>query len=252
MLLERLADELGREARALVAETLDLVLAVTNGLVLVGGLLDQLLPERSLHLLALEGGGADLPLELGDAQPLLARGLAHGEGLLGRERRLAGLELLLERGDLAVALRELSLALGGGVRERAVPRGRGLEEGAVLFGDRLVPLGERLGELALGGRPGQRDGVLAALDLGAELGELRVLLGGRPLGLLASLGDGRLHGARALALRKPPALRELPLELRVAHLAHDLRVLGLVDLEHLSAVRASDLCHGPSRSSRAT
>ena len=171
------------------------------------GLLGELLAQRGLDLLALQSGSVHLPLELDDLASLLAGGLGDGERLLRCEGRLAGLELRLERRDAL---------LGGGEPLREVLLGRGL---------------------------GELEGVLAALELGVQAGELAVLLCHAALGVLALAGHRGVHGARTLALGQLLAGGELPLELGVAHLAHDLRVLRLVDLEDLAAVRALDLCH---------
>ena len=92
-------------------------------------------------------------------------------------------------------------------------------------------------------RPLQGQRVRALPDAGLELGNLRVLLRRGRQHLLARTRDGGLDRALALALGAPLARRQLALELGVAHLAHDLRVLRLVDLEDLAAVRALDLCH---------
>ena len=131
-----------------------------------------------------------------------------------------------------------------------------------------LALGELLGELALHVRRSDLRSVRPALYLGAQARKLAVLLGGDSLrlpsgrgelrlkllplasgavlSLLTRPGDGGLNGACALALGKLLARGELALELGVAHLPHDLRVLRLVYLEHLAAVRAPDLSHGTS------
>ena len=118
MLLERLADELDREARALAAHALDLVVLLADGLVFVAQLLGHRLLEGGLDLIALELSGRELAFERHDLLILLAHGLGDGKGALGVEGLLAGLRRGLELGDAAVTLGDVrgGSRLGGGER----------------------------------------------------------------------------------------------------------------------------------------
>ena len=106
VLLERLADELRREAGTLVPEPLYLILLVLDEDILVAELLHHLLPERRLGLLALCLGLLDLPLEPGNLL-LKRRGrLSQGQRLLACEGLFALLCCSFERCNLLVAVRE--------------------------------------------------------------------------------------------------------------------------------------------------
>ena len=262
VLFERLADELDREARALAAHALDLVVLLADGLVFVAQLLGHRLLEGGLDLIALELGRRELSLERHDLLALLAHSLGDGEVALGVEGLLAGLRRGLELRDAAVALGNL----GGGARLGGGERGRGGRLGA---GKRRLGVGELL-------RRGGLDGGLRSLELRLQAGDKGVLAGGlglggragvrqvgRGLGLgahevgsglgadVGELGLRRLaraglrggDGAALVLLDKSDALLDVALELRVAHLLDDGRVLGLVDSEGLPAVGALDLGH---------
>ena len=110
VLLEGLSDELYREAAALVAEAVDLILLVADGLVLVAELLGHLLAELRLHLVALELGGRDLALQGHDLLSLLAGGLAHRQGLLAGKGLAGRPGLRLELGDALAALGQVAVA----------------------------------------------------------------------------------------------------------------------------------------------
>ena len=112
VLLEGLSDELYREAAALVAQAVDLILLVADGLVLVAELLGHLLAELRLHLVALELGGRDLALEGHDLLALLAGSLAHRKGLLAGKCLLGRLGLRLQLGNALPALGQVAVAGG--------------------------------------------------------------------------------------------------------------------------------------------
>ena len=207
---------------------------------------------------------------------LLAHSLGDGEVALGVEGLLAGLRRGLELRDAAVALGNL----GGGARLGGGERGRGGRLGA---GKRRLGVGELLrrgglggGAGGLGGGAGGLDGGLRSLELRLQAGDKGVLAGGlglggragvrqvgRGLGLgahevgsglgadVGELGLRRLaraglrggDGTALVLLDKSDALLDVALELRVAHLLDDGRVLGLVDSEGLPAVGALYLGH---------
>ena len=223
VLLERLADELDREARALAAHALDLVVLLAEGLVFVAQLLGHRLLEGGLDLIALELCGRELSLKRHDLLALLAHSPGDGEVALGVEGLLAGLRrggLCGSTGGLDRGLHSLELRLQAG------------DEGVLAGG------------LGLGGRTGVRQvgrGLgLGAHEVGSGLGADVGELGLRSL-TRACLGGG--DGAALVLLDKSDALLDVALELRVAHLLDDGRVLGLVDGEGLPAVRTLDLGH---------
>ena len=78
----------------------------------------------------------------------------------------------------------------------------------------------------------------------AQVGHLGIVRGQGFLQPFIRLDARERHGAFALALSCSLALGNIACELRRTHLADDIGVARLVDLKHLTAMRALDLVHG--------
>ena len=229
MLLERLAHHLRGESDPLVAQTLDLVVAVADDLLLVLDRLVHLLLDLRDGVLPLEGGGLELASKRNHLLFCLARRVCHGKLLLSVERARQIGNLLLKLTNLRVRLLQPEPLLG---LLRDLLRG----EVALELRDAGVLLGQLAVELVQGRGTSDLDGVLLPTDLGLELRDGLVRLGER----LARLGIGLSpDGLRTLL--------DLAPELVVAHLAHELGVVRLLHLKDRSAMRARDVCHDSLR-----
>ena len=211
MLLEALADHLGREARAIVPKAFDLLVLVAYKF--VGGLLraTQALPVLGLEGISLALAALDLALERRHAFAQLAGCFAHRKGALALLLAAPALRVRLQACDLEVALGDLPLegCLGAGPR---------LCEGALLL-------------------------AAPALRVRLQACDLEVALGDLPLEGCLGAGLRLRESGLLLAFHKFTALMDLALELARSYLAQDLLVVRALELEAGMTVRTFDGCH---------
>ena len=251
VLLERLAHHLGGKTGLHLLVAGDFLFLVCDELVFCAELRRHLLAQRTHFLLTF--GSLELHLRSKVVALALNLGphLRDGELLLGREGRLLGFELLRKLGDLRIA---------GGGRVSQGPLVVGL--GYARIGCALVGKTRKLrlelddfGVFARGNfgecrnllglrRTGSR--VIFPFDRGEVLGQLRDFrIAGSDLvaRLPAHLLARKRHRLFTLFGEKFLATLDFPIELRVAHLLHDVRKARLVHLKHRPTMRTLNLVH---------
>ena len=251
VLLERLAHHLGGKTGLHLLVTGDFLFLVSDELVFCAELRRHLLAQRAHFLLAfgglqlhLRGKVVALALDLGPC-------LRDGELLLGREGRLLGLELLRELGDLRIAG-------GGRVSQGPLVVGLGHSRvGGALVGE-ARELRLELGDFGIFARSdfGERRNLLSLRSAGSrvvfafdrvealgELRDFRIAGGDLVARLPAHFLTRKCHRLFALLSEELLAALDFPIELRVAHLLHDVRKARLVHLKHRPTMRTLNLIH---------